>query len=183
MGTGSRVEQYIDEEGNLRFKMANTPRRNIPNNQKPGFNDILQKMKERAEEAGREKQEESLPEEDLNILPMPLKQEVCHNDFGTYIQWTWEPVGMGIRIFGILYSTDYFDEGDPTETNKSKGTYEVQVSLPDQKIGIYTYDAVIAKAIGQAMISASRWKDIWKEHAGHFMELELFGYGTEPDNA
>jgi hypothetical protein len=115
-------------------------------------------------------------QEDLNILPMPLSQEIKSTKTADWIEWTWEPVGLGIKIIGILYTQDSSWETDVPD--KKQGTYEVQLSLRGEQ-SVHTFDPTIAKPIGQALISAANWVNIWKQHAGTFLEKDLFGYGTE----
>ena len=143
-----------------------------------GLSEIMRNTAARAEEMNNSQGDG----EDLNILPMPLSQEIKKTPTASWIEWTWEPVGLGIKIIGILYTQDSSWETDTPD--KKQGDYEVQLSLPTQEevitfSGVYTYDPILAKPIGQALISAANWKNIWKEHAGTFLEKELFGYGTE----
>lgn len=152
------------------------PNKMNPNAKKPLG--LVERLNEAAKKAQQAAQEDSMPpKEDLNILPFPLSQQIKRNDCGAWLQWEWEPVGMGIKIIGLLYTQDSSWPDSGIE-DKPQGHYEVQLSLPTDDY-VHTFDPVIAKGIGQSLIAAWNWKDIWKEHAGTFLEKELFGYGTE----
>ena len=104
--------------------------------------------------------EESMADvpEDLNILPMPDSQEI-HKD---WIEWTWivGPKSMNIRVNGVLYTHDV--------DFKSAGQYIVDIDFGydhDTKFAnIFTAD--VAKDIGKAVLSASNWINVWKQHFG-----------------
>lgn len=149
-----------------------------PKDTQPKLAEAMKKVGERFAEAQRQ-QNEANQKEDLNILPMPLSQTIKKNKYGEWLEWVWEPVGLGIKIIGILYTQDSQWPDDEAEP-KPQGHYEVQLSMPYKELSsCHTLDPIIAKGVGQALISAWNWKDIWKQHAGDFLEKELFGYGTE----
>jgi len=118
--------------------------------------------------------EESMADvpEDLNILPMPDSQEI-HKD---WIEWTWivQPKSMKIRVNGVLYThnTDF----------KKAGEYIVDIDLgdPDQDVKKKesNFTADVAKDIGKAVLSASNWINVWKQHFGELfvkMNTEMGG--------
>lgn len=144
-----------------------------------GQNDfsLTEMLKEASKKATEQKKREltgqSEPEnqpeaEDFNILPFPENQEIRNGENGAWIQWWWD-IGE-VRVWGILYTTD-------TKSNdglRKKGQYEVQLSMPE-KNDVYNFNSDESKAIGKAMLSASNWINIWKEHAGMFLEKNLMG--------
>lgn len=107
--------------------------------------------------------------DDLNILPMPDRQEIVP---GKWMQWTWF-VGPEVKVFGILYLKDWED--------KQKHQYEVQLSFPGPPMSVFNLPDDMPKYIGQAMISAGNYQKIWKAHAGEFLERELLG-DSEPED-
>jgi hypothetical protein len=104
--------------------------------------------------------------DDLNILPMPSSQEV---NPGKWIKWTWN-TAFEAKVFGILYLNDHEDG----KLFNEKGSYEVQLSM-NYEHRLFILTPADARDIGQAMVSASNWVNIWKDHAGYFMEKELMG--------
>lgn len=125
--------------------------------------------------------DEGVPEpEDLNILPLPNYQEIVS---GKWMQWCWiiadgQTVG-GIKVFGILYLSD-------VGGGKRKGEYEVQLCLGKHhgstEENVFHLAPGLTKEIGQALISAQNWQNIWKQHAGTYLEAEWFGPSEKPSN-
>ena len=138
----------------------------------PAMQQLLGGIAERVKQRGEEMQGQE-PQEDLNILPFPVKQEICEK----WIQWRWEPCNY-VRIYAILYTQNQTRDTDGKgPTSIPKGFFEVQFST-DHKYEddvIMSFSSEEAKAIGLSMTSASNWINVWKEHAGMFIERDLLG--------
>lgn len=116
---------------------------------------------ESSKDESKESETKSEPE-DLNILPLPTRQDILAD---TWIRWTWvTPVAF---IHVVLFS---HKNGDSAHA----GTFEINVShnIDDGSEGITSEQA---KAFGQALVSASNWHNVWKQHAGYFLEKEFLG--------
>jgi hypothetical protein len=98
--------------------------------------------------------------EDLNILPLPVQQAVEQ----THMMWVWTPM-QGVFVFGKLYTAhdDGFNPGD----------WIVEMAIPGIDSESYAFTDDAPKLIGQALISAWNYKNIWKQHAGEFLERQL----------
>lgn len=98
--------------------------------------------------------------EDLNILPLPVQQSVE----STRMVWVWTPM-EGVFVFGKLYTAhdDGFNPGD----------WIVELTIPGIDTESYALTDDAPKLIGQALISAWNYKNIWKQHAGEFLERQL----------
>ena len=98
--------------------------------------------------------------EDLNILPLPVQQIVEQ----THMVWVWTPM-EGVLVFGKLYTAhdDGFNPGD----------WIVELAIPGIDSQSYALTDDAPKMIGQALISAWNYKNIWKQHAGEFLERQL----------
>jgi len=131
---------------------------------------IGQKLAQAVKDA-QEKVSSQSQQEDLNILPMPDSQEI-HKD---WIEWTWivNPPSMGIKINGVLYTHDV--------DFKSAGQYIVDIDLGNEdskKKSVNIFTADVAKDIGKAVLSASNWINVWKQHFGELfvkMNTEMGG--------
>jgi hypothetical protein len=132
---------------------------------------FLSQLAERTQQAAEEMQNEE-PEEDLNVLPFPVSQEIAEK----WIQWRWEPCNF-VRVYGILYTCNQQRSSPEGKGNDSipQGYYEVQFStdVKTKDDVILSYSDEEAKAIGQAMVSAANWINIWKDHAGMFIERDF----------
>ncbi|AKU45379.1 hypothetical protein MADRUGA_90 [Mycobacterium phage Madruga] len=140
---------------------------------KPGINfeGLKENLRKAAEEQRKNRNQPATEGEDLNLLPFPVTQEIC----AKWIHWKWEPCG-DVNVWGILYTKDYEDDG----TVHKKGDYEVQFS-PKNIASIGSFSQEHAKAIGHALMSAANWKNVWKEHAGKFLEMSLMGEDEDGD--
>ena len=151
-----------------------------PNRQdkKQGLGDILSQMGQRARQA-QQQQPPQQQADDLNVLPLPATQEIIQN---CMIVWKW-PIDNDFSIVATLYTKDVRNEG-------YAGDYIVQLLTPgkDDLFEINFTVPEIAKFVGQALISAWNYKNIWKLHAGEFLERELMQPASEgcspeePDN-
>jgi hypothetical protein len=144
-------------------KNARRPLRQSQQGQKPSLGMFLEKMKEAAERKAAELQPDidDPTHEYLNILPMPDTQVISEK----WIEWQWNVFEH--RVFGILYTQSY--------EFHQPGSYEVQLSMScgPKAQSVFVVSPDEAKALGQALISASNWRNIWKEHAGYFLEKQL----------
>lgn len=137
---------------------------------------FLSQLAERTQQAATEMQNGE-PEEDLNVLPFPESQNISD----TGIEWVWPVFGSTIFVYGFLFTRDVDSaEGnvkDNTYRHGKKGDYIVQLKMPGNHEVWGISDC--AKELGQAMVSASNWVNIWKDHAGMFLEKQLLGPGTD----
>lgn len=137
-------------------------RRAAQKNKPAGLIKMLQTAAENAK--ANQEQEQQQPEvktEDLNQLPMPIKQ-VMEID---QIIWTWD-LPKGFEVSAFLYRT-----GDKA------GTYEIDCCFPfdddsDQN-EVYTATPEQAKLFGHALISASNWQNVWKQYVGEFIARDM----------
>lgn len=151
-----------------------------PNRQdkKQGLGDILSQMGQRARQA-QQQQPSQQEAEDLNVLPLPATQDVIQKSM---IVWKW-PINNDFSVVATLYTKD-------TPEGKEVGSYEVELLTPgkDEPFEINFDVPEVAKFVGQALISAWNYKNIWKLHAGEFLERELMQPASEgcspeePDN-
>lgn len=151
-------------------QMPASARRGIAQPPRQGFlSQLAQGMQEKGEQL--ENQE---PQDDLNVLPFPVTQEISEK----FIQWRWEPCNF-VRVYAILYTQNQTRETSKGPNQIAKGYFEVQFSTElESEVtngNILSYSAEEAKAIGQAMVSASNWINVWKDHAGMFLEKEFLG--------
>lgn len=98
--------------------------------------------------------------EDLNILPMPVEQIVEDHSMA----WIWIPMG-GVFVVGRLFTADV--------NERKKGDWVVELAIPGIDTDCYALTDEAPKTIGQALISAWNYKNIWKQHAGEFLEKQL----------
>jgi len=137
--------------------MNRAERRKVQKNLGSNLAEVLQQVVEKTKE---NTEEISVVEEDLNILPLPIDQIVQKK----CMTWVWIPM-EGVQVTGKLF-TAHDDEFSP-------GDWLVEMSIP----GIYTDSYELTedspKLIGQALISAWNYKNIWKQHAGDFLEKQL----------
>lgn len=127
---------------------------------------IAQKLKERGEQM-QEQQGDDEEVEDLNILPFPNSQNIYGNN-GTIV-WEWI-VNEEVTVTAVLYTKDDTPEGG--NTGFKKGDYNIVQHTCDDS-GENDWTPEDAKILGQALISASNWKNIWRDHAGKFIAQEL----------
>lgn len=122
-----------------------------------------------AEAFARSARKEPAPEvEDLNILPLPTTQDIV---FDKWIRWTWENFcASDAKVVVTLYLSDY-------ENFFPAGEFDIELVF-SQKTDVYGMTANEAKALGQAIVSASNWHNVWKRHVGTFIERDI-GIGIE----
>lgn len=129
--------------------------------QKKGKN-LLELLKEAAEKSSEDAPQTE--QDDLNILPLPIDQRVEDDS----MLWIWLPSEDTV-VLGRLY-TKHSDGYEP-------GDYIVELSMPKAIEGVHTESFILnndgAKVIGQCLVSAWNYKNIWKEHAGDFLERQL----------
>lgn len=53
----------------------------------------------------------------------------------------------------------------------AKDTYLVSVQMPESDNFSYTLEGDTSKDIGQAILSAWNWKNVWKLHAGDLLDV------------
>mgnify|MGYP001576906516 CR=1 FL=1 len=128
----------------------------------------LKRMKEESERAV---EENSVPQEDLNILPMPDDQEI----FPTLIRWTWF-IQKGLYVCGVLYTQnqDFHNAGD----------YVVEADI-DEKATLHVWTPEVAKEFGVAAVSASNWVNVWQQHFGHLFakkNIQISVTESDPDD-
>ena len=130
---------------------------------KKGFGEALSEFAQRAKDA---QQQQGQPQgDDLNVLPLPATQDVIQD---CMIVWKW-PINNSFEVVAVLYTKD------TPEGNKA-GDYEVELGA----FSTINFSASEeAKFVGQALISAWNYQNIWKLHAGEFMERQLM----QPANA
>lgn len=121
-----------------------------------------------AEAFARSARKEPAPEvEDLNILPLPTTQVI---DFDNWIQWTWE-VSSEMKVVVTLYLSGY-------EEAYKAGEFDIELIFV-HKTEMVGMEPEEAKTLGQAIVSASNWHKIWKQHVGVFIERNI-GVWTGP---
>lgn len=124
----------------------------------PSLAEILKETNRKMLEKEETVSEEVL--EDLNILPMPMHQIVDK----TMMVWVWNPI-ESVYVFGKLCTKP---DGDLVP-----GDWAVELALPGVEGNCYQFADDAAKIIGQSLISAWNYKNIWKQHAGDFLERQL----------
>ena len=121
-----------------------------------------------AEAFARSARKEPAPEvEDLNILPLPTTQVI---DFDNWIQWTWE-VSSEMKVVVTLYLSGY-------EEAYKAGEFDIELIFA-HKTEMVGMEPEEAKTLGQAIVSASNWHKIWKQHVGVCIERNI-GVWTGP---
>lgn len=129
--------------------MANRQQRRAA--QRNGLGDMLGQL---AAKAGQANEPEP---EDLNNLPKPNTQTI-DRESGKII-WDW-----------------YLDQFTVTsELTTADNSYDVHIKRlsGDGLADSWEMYPETAKIVGQALVSAWNWKDIWKVHAGGFIAKEL----------
>lgn len=105
------------------------------------FTDLLSNVAQRAKEIQEQQARQAqngVPDE----LPKPKTQTVYDNRF----EWYWEPL-PDFRIIAVL--------------DRELLSWIVDFNVPGE---LNTFDIADAKKLGEALIAANAWKDIWKEH-------------------
>lgn len=98
--------------------------------------------------------------EDLNKLPKPTEQKIDKEQ--GYIEWSW---GCGSTDYKVVSSL-----------NTVTGEYYVtiqRVVTSAQTPGVFGMSGDDAKIVGQALVSAWNWQEIWQMHAGEFIAREM----------
>lgn len=93
--------------------------------------------------------------EDLNILPKPNKQEI-KKDLGL-IEWYWY---CGLYTVHSCLQT-------PT------GEYKIELTGASGETPQQIFEPEEAKMVGQALLSAWNWQEIWQMHAGSFIAADM----------
>lgn len=99
--------------------------------------------------------------EDLNMLPLPTTQVI---DFDNWIQWTWE-VSSEMKVLVTLYLSGY-------EQAHRAGDFDIELIF-SRETEMISMEPEEAKTLGQAIVSASNWHNIWKQHVGVFIERNI----------
>lgn len=86
----------------------------------------------------------------LNTLPMPSKQEILPSE----IRWTWK--------IGLHGTVQAFYFGATNEFHVELNTAGMLCLKPDESL-----------ALGQALVSAWNWENVWQQHVGHFVQKEM----------
>ena len=131
----------------------------------------LGRVLEAAIKQGAAKNASDLPE-DFNTLVLPNKQEIKEDR----IKWTWEvheyvnpdedenPLTVQYTITGELFTKDTL-----------KGEYYVEFGGDESPALPIKFVGDESKNVGKALISAWNYHNVWKDHAGYFIEKEVMG--------
>lgn len=99
--------------------------------------------------------------EDLNILPLPDTQWISKDE----VEWVWA-IEPNTQVSVVLHAVDKDDHRG--------GDFEI--ILHQHKSEDYrSINATYAKRLGQVLISASNWHNVWKDHVGTLLERSLGG--------
>lgn len=120
--------------------------------EKNGFAQVLDKI---AEGVSRNAKKD---DDVLNMLPKPNNQEIGDG----IIVWRWH-LTSGTVIEAILATRH------SNQVNLEKDTYVVNVQFPKSNNCSYSFFDDTAKEIGQALLSAWNWQNVWKLHVGDFL--------------
>lgn len=134
--------------------------------EKNGLAQVLDKIVE-AMSKPREGGVKSEKGEVANILPKPDSQDIGDG----LIIWHWKT--KDVTVESVLVTK----ENNPVKL--PKGTYLVNLQMPQTDNCAYSLLGESAKEIGQAILSAYNWQNIWKLHAGDFL-LEKLSQESEP---
>lgn len=124
-------------------------------------NGIAQFLDKLAEGMGKMKEQSDSNSDMVNILPKPSTQEIGDG----IIVWRW--FSSGVVVEATLATR---------ENNQSKiavGKYVIAMKMPESDNAMYCLYEDSAKEIGQMLLSAYNWQNIWKLHAGDFLLEEL----------
>lgn len=128
--------------------------------EKGGLAQFLDKV---VEGMGKMKENNSQNNSDLaNVLPKPTTQTIGED--GT-IYWSWI-TPTDILVQSLLATKENNEE------KIAKNEYIVRIFM-QCKQDVLTFKDEEAKLIGQAVLSAYNWQNIWKIHAGEFLFEEL----------
>lgn len=94
-----------------------------------------------------------------NVLPKPDTQDIGDG----VIVWRWEVLNGSIMVESVLATRE------ENQAKLAKDEYVVSVDLPVSENGKYSFYDESSKEVGQAILSAWNWKEIWKLHAGDFL--------------
>lgn len=105
--------------------------------------------------------------EDLNILPLPNTQYVGK----TNMIWRWIVKDLETNLSYVVSATLCIRGAD-------KGSYMVTLNqdkpiASSSRSSEYVFYNDMPKLLGQALVSAWNYKNIWKLHAGEFLEREI----------
>ena len=133
--------------------------------EKNGFAQVLDKL---AEGLSKAKKNVSVGDDVANILPKPVNQSIGDG----VIVWRWVIPG-DIVVESVLATRT------ANQSSLEKGEYVVGVQFPESENATYALYGDTAKDVGQAILSAWNWKNIWRLHAGDFLLQEL-SFEPEP---
>jgi len=105
------------------------------------FHEILKQIKERANTGNGVRGE----------LPKPSSQDLKDD----YIQWNWHSPA----------STDWSVVATYSRTDQ---TYQIDILLQSHD-STMILDSNEAKSLGEALLAASSWENVWQQHAGEFL--------------
>lgn len=119
---------------------------------------------------------ETLPE-DFNTLVLPNSQDIETDR----ILWTWMVCEDVPPYDGPEDPRTYLITGELRTKGATKGSYSVGMCIAhgDNTIDIGTVNFAHneAKDVGRALISAWNYHNVWKDHAGYFIEKEVMDDG------
>lgn len=124
--------------------------------EKSGIAQFMDKLMEGMNKA---KAEGNTNSDVANVLPKPNTQDIGDG----VIVWRWEVLDGAVMIESVLATRD------DNQAHLSKDEYVVSIDLPASETGKYSFYDDSAKEVGQAILSAWNWKEIWKLHAGDFL--------------
>lgn len=126
--------------------------------EKSGIAQFIDKLAE-----GISKSKQASTDDVANVLPKPETQEIGDG----VIVWRWETLGGSVIIESTLATRE------PNQAHLAQDEYVVALKLPTSDNDTYAFYDDSAKDVGQAILSAYNWKEIWKLHAGDFLLEQL----------
>lgn len=131
-------------------------------------NNIAQFMDKIAEGISKAKQNSSQDknlnvDDSLNILPKPTSQHIGDG----IIVWRWEMLNGSVVVESILGIKE------KNQQKIGKDEYIVSLKMPSSENGTYSFYDDTSKVIGQSILSAWHWKEIWKIHAADLLLAEI----------
>jgi hypothetical protein len=130
--------------------------------EKNGFAQVLDKLVEGLNKAKKNGSSISTSSDVANVLPKPTNQNIGDG----VIVWQWMVPGEVI-VEAVLATRTH------NQSSLEKGEYVVGVQFPESENATYALYGDSAKDVGQAILSAWNWKNIWRLHAGDFLLEEL----------
>jgi hypothetical protein len=126
------------------------------------FNAALQKVAENTKNQQAQQESEVEADEETGAvsgeisLDKPARQAI----FPNYIEWTWN--AGEVNFVSVYYTED-------TAMGKA-GTYAVDITGDlDNLIDVLT--PTEARQLGQALLSAALWENVWQQHVGEYLAV------------